>query len=132
MVFWHHYLLGIFYIFLFAEIVRRKAPAGLCYLFLVLFCLIIIHNGLKISIQPLILMLVVATPSYLVIQKELTDPLQKDWPDMQGKKFYRYTGYLYPGTKNLKKFLRMICTGCLPKIILPVSSIHITQTSCSN
>lgn len=70
-----HGILGIitywgFYIFLFAEIVRRKKiQRDFAIYFFVLFCLIIVHNGLKISIQPLILMLVVATPSYRVIQK---------------------------------------------------------------
>jgi O-antigen ligase len=64
-----HGIVGIilywsFYCLLFAEILRRK-PIQKQYgmYFFVLFCLIIIHNGLKISIQPLILVVVIATPT---------------------------------------------------------------------
>jgi O-antigen ligase len=53
-----------FYILLFFEIQqRRQIQKQYAMYFLALFCLIIIHNGLKISIQPIILMLVIATPS---------------------------------------------------------------------
>jgi O-antigen ligase len=64
-----HGILGIlfywsFYICLFFEVWRRRQPQKqYAMYFLSLFCLIVIHNGLKISIQPIILMLVVATPS---------------------------------------------------------------------
>lgn len=66
-----HGIVGIFfywgfYIFLLLEILKRKKREkqyGM-YFFL-LFCLIIVHNGLKIAIQPLLLMVVVATPSII-------------------------------------------------------------------
>jgi O-antigen ligase len=59
-----------FYLFLFYEIWRRhQLQKQYALYFLALFCLIVIHNGLKISIQPIILMLVIATPS-VVFKKQ--------------------------------------------------------------
>lgn len=66
-----HGIIGIFfywgfYIFLFLEILKRKKPEKqYAMYFFVLFCLIIVHNGLKISIQPILIMLVIATPTLL-------------------------------------------------------------------
>jgi O-antigen ligase len=71
-----HGIIGIvtywgFYVVLIYEILRRrKIQREYALYFLVVFCLITVHNGLKISIQPLILMLVVATPSYLVVKRK--------------------------------------------------------------
>jgi O-antigen ligase len=70
-----HGILGIFYwafyIVLFVEVLRRKKiqrEYGIY--FLVLFCLILVHNALKLGLQPAILMLVIATPSYQTIKKK--------------------------------------------------------------
>jgi O-antigen ligase len=70
-----HGILGImtywvFFIALFFEINNRRQPQKqYAIFFLVLFCLITVHNGLKISLQPIILMLAVATPSIMKMQK---------------------------------------------------------------
>jgi O-antigen ligase len=80
-----HGIIGIFfywgfYILLFLEILKRKNPQKqYAMYFFVLFCLIIVHNGLKIAIQPLVIMLVVATPTLVyqgrkhVYNKELPE-----------------------------------------------------------
>ncbi len=66
-----HGIIGVllywgFFISLFLVISRRSDPQKqYAMYFLTLLCLIIIHNGLKISIQPFLLMLAVATPSYI-------------------------------------------------------------------
>jgi O-antigen ligase len=55
-----------FYILLFLNIIRRKQPQKqYAMYFFVLFCLIMIHNGLKISLQPILIMLAIATPTLL-------------------------------------------------------------------
>ena len=65
-----HGIIGIilywgFFLSLFINISRRKEPQKqYAMYFLALLCLIIIHNGLKISIQPFLLMLAVCTPSF--------------------------------------------------------------------
>jgi O-antigen ligase len=66
-----HGIVGIlfywsFYLILLAEILKRN-PIQKQYAmyFFALFCLIIVHNGLKISIQPVILMLVIGTPGFV-------------------------------------------------------------------
>jgi O-antigen ligase len=70
-----HGIIGIFfywgfYIFLLMEILKReKLQKQYAMYFFVLFCLIIVHNGLKISIQPLLLMLVIATPTLVYLPK---------------------------------------------------------------
>lgn len=64
-----HGIIGVifywgFFIALFVTIVRRNQPQKqYAMYFFVLFCLISVHNGLKISIQPLLLMLAVGTPT---------------------------------------------------------------------
>ncbi|MDQ6812887.1 MAG: O-antigen ligase family protein [Bacteroidota bacterium] len=66
-----HGIIGIFfywgfYVFLFLEIRKRKEPQKqYAMYFFALFCLLIVHNGLKISLQPLVIMLVVATPTII-------------------------------------------------------------------
>ncbi len=63
-----HGILGIvtywgFYVALFAEVMMRKGVArSFSLFFFVLFCLIIVHNGMKISVQPMLLLFVVAVP----------------------------------------------------------------------
>jgi O-antigen ligase len=63
-----HGILGIitywgFYVSLFFELAMRRGVARQYSLyFFVLFCLIIVHNGMKISIQPLLLIFVVGVP----------------------------------------------------------------------
>lgn len=75
-----HGILGItsyllFYFFTFYEILlRRKRQREYAIYFFILFCLIMVHNGLKISMQPLLLMLVVATPTYITTKKSKIDP----------------------------------------------------------
>lgn len=70
-----HGLMGIitywgFYAALFVEILRRKKlERDFGIYFFTLFCLIIVHNGLKIAIQPLILIIIVANPSTYKQQK---------------------------------------------------------------
>ncbi|MDB5248679.1 MAG: O-antigen ligase family protein [Segetibacter sp.] len=66
-----HGIFGIFFywgfhVFLFMEIWARREPQRqYAIYFLLLFFLIIVHNGLKIGIQPLLIMLAVGTPSLL-------------------------------------------------------------------
>jgi len=63
-----HGILGIvtyrgFYVALFVEVMLRKGVArSFSLFFFVLFCLIIVHNGMKISVQPMLLLFVVAVP----------------------------------------------------------------------
>ena len=53
-----------FFLFLFLDILKRRQPQQqFAMYFLILFCLIVVHNGLKTSIQPMILMLAVGTSS---------------------------------------------------------------------
>lgn len=62
---------GFFYVLLFSEIVRRKGvQREYALYFLIFFCLINVHNGLKISLQPLLLMLTVATPNLSRFKKK--------------------------------------------------------------
>lgn len=64
-----HGIIGIFFywgffLFLFVDVMQRRQPEQqYAMYFLVLFCFIIVHNGLKISIQPILLMLAVGTPT---------------------------------------------------------------------
>jgi O-antigen ligase len=80
-----HGIIGIFfywgfYVFLFVEILKRKQPQKqYAMYFFVLFCLIVVHNGLKIAIQPLVIMLAIGTPTLVyqtkknVYNKELSE-----------------------------------------------------------
>jgi O-antigen ligase len=55
-----------FFVALFFHIYQRRQPQKqYAMYFFVLFCLISVHNGLKISIQPFLLMLAAGTPSLL-------------------------------------------------------------------
>ncbi|GEO09945.1 O-antigen ligase family protein [Segetibacter aerophilus] len=71
-----HGVIGIFfywgfYLFLLFEILKRqRLQKQYAIYFFALFCLIIIHNGLKIAIQPLVIMLVVATPTLIYQPKK--------------------------------------------------------------
>lgn len=70
-----HGILGIitywgFYVILFAEILKRKKKErDFAVYLLALFSLIIVHNGLKISIQPFLLIIIIATPTLLRVPK---------------------------------------------------------------
>jgi O-antigen ligase len=70
-----HGVLGIitywgFYLVIIAEIIKRKKKErDMAIYLLVLYCLIIVHNGLKISIQPFLLVLVIATPTLIHIPR---------------------------------------------------------------
>ncbi len=64
-----HGIIGIFfywgfYMFLFLEILRRRQQQKqYAMYFFVIFCMIIVHNGLKIAVQPILIMIVIATPT---------------------------------------------------------------------
>jgi len=61
----------VFFVALFFSILRRsKIQREYGVYFLVFFCLVIIHNGLKISLQPFLLTLAVATPTVMVVKKK--------------------------------------------------------------
>ncbi len=70
-----HGIVGIFlywgfFFFLTLDILKRRQPQQqYAMYFLILFCLIVVHNGLKISIQPILLMLAVGTSSVVIKQK---------------------------------------------------------------
>ena len=80
-----HGIVGIigywsFFLLLFLEIIHRRQPQQqYAMYFFALFCLIIVHNGLKIAIQPMILMLVIGTPGlkYLAPQNVFRRELQQ-------------------------------------------------------
>ena len=56
-----------FFMVMFLTILARKEPNRQYSLyFYTLFCLILVHNGLKISVQPLLLVLMVANPNTLL------------------------------------------------------------------
>lgn len=60
-----------FFIFLLITLFKRKEPERQYSLyFYVLFFLIVIHNGLKIGIQPLLLILAIANPTVFVARKK--------------------------------------------------------------
>ncbi len=71
-----HGVLGIitywgFFAITFLTIFRRKEPnRQYSIYFLVLFCLIVVHNGLKISVQPILLILAIANPSITRIARK--------------------------------------------------------------
>lgn len=54
---------GFFVIMFISIFVRKEPQRQFSTYFLILFCLIVVHNGLKISVQPLLLILAVANPS---------------------------------------------------------------------
>jgi len=59
-----------FYIVILMEVLsRKKQERDLAFYFLLLYCLIIVHNGLKISVQPYILAIVIATPTLIRVPK---------------------------------------------------------------
>jgi O-antigen ligase len=61
-----------FFISAFFTIVRRtKIQREYGIYFLALFCLITVHNGLKISIQPFLMMLAIATPNLIKVKKKV-------------------------------------------------------------
>lgn len=74
-----HGILGFFaywgFFFLIAKTIwaRHGPNKEFSVYFLVLFCLIIVHNGLKISIQPLIMMLAVANPNVVFVRKKIAN-----------------------------------------------------------
>ncbi len=81
-----HGILGLifywgFYISLIVTILRRRQPQKqYAMYFFALFCLIMVHNGLKISLQPIIILFAIATPTPLLkkpnrfVTKELAEP----------------------------------------------------------
>jgi len=71
-----HGILGIvtywgFYLVLFADVIKRKKKEKDMGIYLLaIYCLIIVHNGLKISVQPYILLIAIATPSLIHIPRK--------------------------------------------------------------
>lgn len=71
-----HGIMGIifywgFYIVIFIELLnRKKEEREMAFYLLIIYCLIIVHNGLKISVQPYILALIIATPSLVRVYKK--------------------------------------------------------------
>ncbi len=71
-----HGILGLvtywgFYISLFIEIMKRKGVVRQYSLyFFVLFCLILVHNGMKLDLQPIILILAIAIPPPQKLKKK--------------------------------------------------------------
>ena len=62
----------VFFIVLFKTIWGRHGPnKEFSVYFLVLFCLIIVHNGLKISIQHLLMMMAIANPNVIVVKRKI-------------------------------------------------------------
>ena len=70
---------GFFITLLFEVLARGKVQREYALYFLILFCLITVHNGLKISVQPYLLALVVATPTLVnVIKKKVHVPAPQE------------------------------------------------------
>jgi O-antigen ligase len=68
-----------FFIVAFIQIIKRtKIKREYGVYFLVFFCLIAVHNGLKISIQPFLVMLAVATPDILKIKRKVNVPIRNN------------------------------------------------------
>jgi O-antigen ligase len=71
-----HGILGVifywgFFLVLYITILRRRQPQKqFAVYFYALFCLISIHNGLKIGIQPLLMMIAVGTPTLFFKQQQ--------------------------------------------------------------
>jgi O-antigen ligase len=71
-----HGIIGIilywgFFIALFVNVLRRRQPhQQYAMYFLILFCMIVVHNGLKISLQPVLLMLTIASPNLFKVSKK--------------------------------------------------------------
>jgi O-antigen ligase len=67
-----------FYILLLIGLIRRKEPERQYSLyFYALFFFIVIHNGLKISIQPLLMILAIANPTIFVARKKISNAIQQ-------------------------------------------------------
>ncbi len=56
---------------------RKKIQREYALYFFVFFVLITIHNGMKISLQPMLMALAVGTPSVMRIKKRPNVPLEK-------------------------------------------------------
>lgn len=75
-----HGIIGIltywtFYVYIFFEVILRKGVFRQYSLyFFALFCLILVHNGLKIALQPALLVLIIATPAFVLAGKNKHDP----------------------------------------------------------
>jgi len=77
-----HGFLGIvfywgFFACLFLEILaRRGVQREYALYFFILFCMITVHNGLKIAVQPLLMMLCVGTPNLIKVKRKEHVPAQ--------------------------------------------------------
>ena len=73
-----HGILGIitywgFYLIIFFEIfTRKKTQREYSIYFITFFCLVIVHNGLKIGIQPMIMLLALGVPANQLIKRKKT------------------------------------------------------------
>ena len=62
----------MFFLLMFKTIWGRHGPnKEFSVYFLVLFCLIIVHNGLKISIQHVLMMIAIANPNVIVVKRKI-------------------------------------------------------------
>jgi O-antigen ligase len=60
---------GFYIVILFEVLSRKKAQRELALYFLALYCLIIVHNGLKTAVQPYLLVIIIATPTMVAKKK---------------------------------------------------------------
>ena len=66
-----------YFIYLFFEVLSRHGTKKMfSFYFLLLFCLISVHNGLKVSIQPLLIMLAIANPDVSQIKKVIRNAVK--------------------------------------------------------
>ena len=87
MVFLALSLTGVFYYTRDKHSQRNKVQREFALYFLALFCLIIIHNGLKISVQPYLILLAVATHSIQTVKRkknlyQTSQSLAQDLPEL--------------------------------------------------
>ncbi|HXL58022.1 MAG TPA: O-antigen ligase family protein [Chitinophagaceae bacterium] len=64
--YWSFFIITFFTIFK-----RSKLRREYGIYFLIFFCLIVVHNGLKISLQPFLMMLAIATPDIFKVKKKV-------------------------------------------------------------
>lgn len=66
-----------FYAIIFFEIIsRKKLQRDMALYLLILYCLIIVHNGFKTAVQPYLLTIIIATPTMIAVQKKKYVPTE--------------------------------------------------------
>ena len=77
-----HGIIGVllywgYFIFLFIAVLSRHGTKKeFSFYFLLLFCLISVHNGLKVSIQPLLMLLAIANPDFSFIKQVVKNAIK--------------------------------------------------------